>query len=189
MEALLKYIYTGSHESERDNDWAFQLEVLNVANKYLSQVLADAAFIKFRLHVCKPAATQAIFEAITHIREHTDHEGALQMADKLQEDHILALLKLRDFRESIEQDTDLMWKYMDSLRRFKSSLQECWITRCEVCLKATFLVADPLKNGALNKRIHEDCAGCLEADRDQLWVPKKRVKRFQERLGYVREQD
>lgn len=131
---LLRYIYTKQDNcGDRETDYALQLEIAKVAQKYLHPTLHTLADNKFRRLFSAITHPAEIFDAIAHLREASDDTKPLKIADSLEERQTLALLKVPGFRERVEQDKDAMWKYLDEYADFKAGLEEMRMLWCADC--------------------------------------------------------
>jgi hypothetical protein len=133
VAAIILYMYTNRHDNLRDDDWRFQLEVGKTADKYDLPVLSKAAYGKYNKYAAGLLDPEEVFSAIMHIRENAITPETLAIAEQLEKQHILALLKTPSFRTHTTQDTASMWKHMDMLVDFKLSLVNANIQVCTKC--------------------------------------------------------
>ncbi|KXT07708.1 hypothetical protein AC578_10174 [Pseudocercospora eumusae] len=139
LEAILEYLYTKQHDHGRDDDWALQLEIGKTAEKYLLPDLATAANRKYVSHASATVEPQAVFDTIMHIREHAFSDKDLKVADDLETKHLLALMKVNDFRQLISKDQTRMWKYLDQFTNFISDKEAVTLCKCQKCSGAEVL--------------------------------------------------
>ncbi|KAF7195228.1 hypothetical protein HII31_03434 [Pseudocercospora fuligena] len=135
-EAILRYLYTKDDNNNQDHEWALQLEISKTAEKYLLPDLAAIANKKFISHASVIKEPQAVFDAIMHIREHAFSDQDLAVASELEKKHLLALMKVDDFRQLISKDQSLMWKYLDQFADTIRGKVDVFLCRCADCASA-----------------------------------------------------
>jgi hypothetical protein len=117
----------------KNNDWRLQFELSKVAKKYLYPAIYTTATKRLYKHFVDMTDLNAIFDALVYVRDESDDDEICQMADEMEQHHILALLKMPEFRVWISNDTARMWKYLDQLADFKTDLKPRKFVYCTQC--------------------------------------------------------
>lgn len=162
---LLRFIYTGNDNcGDRETDYALQLEISKVAQKYLYPDLYAKAAKKFCTLFTAINEPTKVFDAITHVRAVSEDDTILQIADEIQQRHILPLMKVPGFRSQIDQDKDLMWKHLDDFTDFKAGLRELKLSSCPTCGVSKLF--------ALNQTIPSLHLGHNVTSPMSIWIPE-----------------
>lgn len=154
LEAVLRYIYTTSYIPSKKNaqEWLFHLKVSVTAEKYLLPELNKWAYKEFERLIWKLTDAEDVFTALQILSDYAEQSDAVKkLRLDLREKHILSLLKLPAFRQILNEDRTLMWKYLD----YFSNLQEKELAQCDKCGRmelCNFGTAN-----SVNCRSTEDC--------------------------------
>ncbi|KAM3423976.1 hypothetical protein BST61_g1369 [Cercospora zeina] len=161
LEHVLRYMYSGKHGTDQDNNWKLQLQIANSAHKYLLNDLANAAMKKFKRTASGTSSPKDVFETMVHIRKRTLLPDALEVAEHLETIHLHGLLKEPAYREHIEQDRGLVWNYLD---QFNDTL-----------------VAKEAQEAELMEVVLRLCHDCRRYERFQIWVPRAELDKYRAR--------
>ncbi|CAK1360790.1 unnamed protein product [Cercospora beticola] len=129
VEHVLRYLYSGNHHTDQDSNWKLQLQIANAAQKYLVTDLAKAATEKFTKGATATSRTEDVFETIMHIRQNTLLPNVIQQAQDLESTFLRDLLRLPAFRELVEKDRTLVWKYLDRLNDTLTKVEKSQVCR------------------------------------------------------------
>ncbi|PPJ58315.1 hypothetical protein CBER1_04504 [Cercospora berteroae] len=181
VEHVLLYIYTGC-PSGQDENWKLQLQIANSAHKYLLTDLAKTAMNKFIQTASAISPPEKIFEAIMHIRKSTLLPEALEVAKSLETQHVHKLLKVRPYRELVDKDSTLIWKYLDQFNDALVAQIQVTLRVCRKCRTSLLLTSG---NSGPNCK-------CLTLyaspnyENFQIWVPAAKLGDYNQRLPEYR---
>lgn len=198
VEHILRYIYTGKHLTDQDREWKLQLQIANSAHKasspplwilaqltliqYLLTDLANAALGKFKTIASGKTDPPEVFGTMMHIPKHTLLPEALDVAKHLESTHRHSLLKVPAYRELVDEDNTLLWKYLDQFNDALAAQTEVTLRVCRKC-RTPLLLA----NGNSGTRCR--CStGYSSPNYEQLsiWVPTAKFDDYVQRLPEYR---
>lgn len=135
VKAFLRYLYTFEYEKLYSEvlDWRYHLDVAEVADKYGEPGLEDAAWGAFKKAVNAETEIPVILSILRGLQLQDYRRDCLEeVAEHLRNKHFERLVMEKEFREMMEADMGLMWKYMERLA-FAQSLVAIQAFKCKSC--------------------------------------------------------
>lgn len=150
--------------------------------QYLLTEFANEALQKFAKTANATSQPEKVFEAIRHIRGNTLLPKALEVSQLLETTHLHSLLELPAYREFVDEDRALMWKYIDQFNDALAAQVQVTLRVCRKC--RTSLLLTPGESGAR--------CPCLQSyqtpnyETFQIWVPTAKLGDYNQQLpGYT----
>ena len=121
-----------------DDQWAFYLNVAEVADKYEAKELETKTFKQFSQLARYETSLDCIMALVEDIRQRGYAKDVFQdLRDDLLERHLVNLIKYPKFRTPIEADKEAPWNCVDRLVPPYRLVEKVLVT-CDGCGKTTY---------------------------------------------------